>query len=135
MATQDSESAVPISERVRFWEEQDKINRELIPRVIRQHELLTRHIAEHESLHEVVANAVRSAVGAVREEQQREFDGEIARIKAGIEEQVAAAVRSATAEAEERARRARNLAMGLGFVAVLAGLAGMSLGVVALTAG
>ena len=33
MATSNSDS---IAERVRFWEEQDKINQELIPRVIRQ---------------------------------------------------------------------------------------------------
>ena len=34
-----------IAEKVRFWEEQDRINQELIPRVLRQHELL---IASHE---------------------------------------------------------------------------------------
>ena len=62
MSTQGSEDSVPISEKVRFWEEQDKINHELIPRVIRQHELLTRHIGEHESLPEVVASAVHNAV-------------------------------------------------------------------------
>ena len=70
MSTQGSENSVPISERVRFWEEQDKINQELIPRVIRQHELLTRHIGEHESLPEVVASAVKNAVNAVREDQK-----------------------------------------------------------------
>ncbi len=37
-----------IAERVKFWEEQDRINRELIPRVIKGHELLTRHIESHE---------------------------------------------------------------------------------------
>ena len=35
MASSD-EDPVPIGERVRFWEEQDRINQELIPRVIRQ---------------------------------------------------------------------------------------------------
>ena len=29
-----------IGERVKFWQEQDRINRELIPRVIKNHELL-----------------------------------------------------------------------------------------------
>ena len=38
-----------IAEKVRFWEEQDRINRELIPRVIKQHELLTTHIEGHET--------------------------------------------------------------------------------------
>ena len=135
MTTQNPDSTVPISERVKFWGEQDKINKELIPRVIHQHELLTRHIGEHESLPEVVASAVHNAVTTVRTEQKREFDEEVSRINMGVEEQVAAAVRSATAAAEERTRRARNLAIGLGFVAVLAGVAGMSLGVVALFAG
>ena len=31
MSTQGYEDSVPISEKVRFWEEQDKINQELIP--------------------------------------------------------------------------------------------------------
>ncbi len=37
-----------IAERVKFWQEQDRINRELIPRVIRNHELLAKHIESHE---------------------------------------------------------------------------------------
>ena len=37
-----------IAERVKFWEEQDRINRELIPRVIKNHELLAKHIESHE---------------------------------------------------------------------------------------
>ena len=37
-----------IAEKVRFWEEQDRINQELIPRVLKQHEILTAHIASHE---------------------------------------------------------------------------------------
>ena len=38
-----------IAEKVRFWEEQDRINRELIPRVIKQYELLTAHVGGHET--------------------------------------------------------------------------------------
>ena len=63
-----------ISERVRFWEEQDAINQELIPRVIRQHELLTEHIGEHDNLPAVVANAVQQAVAVAREEQQQQYE-------------------------------------------------------------
>ena len=37
-----------ITERVKFWQEQDRINRELIPRVIRNHELLAKHVESHE---------------------------------------------------------------------------------------
>lgn len=36
-----------IADKVRFWEEQDRINQELIPRVLKTHELLTEHIAGH----------------------------------------------------------------------------------------
>ncbi len=36
-----------IGDKVKFWEEQDRINRELIPRVLKQHELLTAHVEHH----------------------------------------------------------------------------------------
>ena len=71
MTTPDS---APIADRVRFWEEQDKINQELIPRVIRQHELLTAHIADHENLPLIAGNAISQALAEVREEQQRYYD-------------------------------------------------------------
>ena len=32
---------VKIAEKVKFWEEQDQINKELIPRVIKNHEMIT----------------------------------------------------------------------------------------------
>ena len=131
MTTQEPESTVPISERVRFWEEQDRINKELIPRVIRQHELLTRHIAEHESLPEVVAKAVHNAVTAAREQQKREFDEEVNRIQSGISRQVDEAIGTAT----ESVRRTRSLVIAMGSVAVLAGVAGLALGAVAVFAG
>ena len=37
-----------IGEKVRFWEEQDRINQELIPRVLKQHELLSAHVENHD---------------------------------------------------------------------------------------
>ena len=40
-----------IAERVKFWQEQDRINRELIPRVIKGHELLTKHVETHDESH------------------------------------------------------------------------------------
>ena len=68
MTTPDS---TPIADRVRFWEEQDKINQELIPRVIRQHELLTAHIADHENLPLIAGNAISEALAHAREEQRQ----------------------------------------------------------------
>ena len=63
---------VGIAERVRFWEEQDRINQELIPRVIRQNELLTGHIADHENLPLAAAEAARQAVSQAQETIERQ---------------------------------------------------------------
>ena len=61
---QSNESAnqetIGIAEKVKFWQEQDKINQELIPRVIRQNDLLTAHIKYHETL-PIIAAAARQA--------------------------------------------------------------------------
>lgn len=66
---ESGETAKPlgIAEKVRFWEEQDRINEVLIPKVIRQHELLTKHIEEHESLHELF----RRELSVAQEKQAR----------------------------------------------------------------
>jgi hypothetical protein len=47
------EAQISIGERVKFWEEQDKINQALIPRVIRQNERLDEHIENHEDPSEI----------------------------------------------------------------------------------
>lgn len=59
-----------IAERVRFWEEQDRINQVLIPRVVRQNELLTKHIAEHDDLSQLIGRVVADALA----EQARQYD-------------------------------------------------------------
>ena len=51
-----------IAERVAFWEEQDRINQELIPRVIQQHGVLAGHIKNHENLQTVAVKMVRETV-------------------------------------------------------------------------
>lgn len=83
----DLPSAPNIAERVKFWEEQDKINQELIPRVIRQNELLTGHIADHENLPLVAGNAIREALAEAREEQRQQHEAEMAELRAESEEQ------------------------------------------------
>ncbi|MBI4339846.1 MAG: hypothetical protein HY680_07815, partial [Chloroflexi bacterium] len=40
---------------VRFWEEQDRINKELIPRVLKLHELFTQHVEHHQAASDVIA--------------------------------------------------------------------------------
>ena len=87
MTTADSEDAVPIADKVRFWEEQDKINQELIPRVIRQHKLLATHIADHGNLPLIAANAISEALTEARQQQQERYEAALAEVKAESEEQ------------------------------------------------
>ena len=70
-----------IGERVRFWEEQDRINQELIPRVIRQNKLLTQHISDHENLPEVAGRAVQQALTEARSDQEKRYAQAIERAK------------------------------------------------------
>ncbi len=99
MTTPDS---TPIVDRVRFWEEQDKINQELIPRVIRQHELLTAHIADHENLPLVAGNAISEALAEAREEQQRHYDAALELAKQELQQQYDAALEAAKQEQQQQ---------------------------------
>ena len=60
-----------IAERVRFWEEQDRINQVLIPRVIRQGELLANHIKEHENLPKLFQAELTKAVSDLKKARDR----------------------------------------------------------------
>ena len=110
MTTSDSDA---IADKVRFWEEQDKINQELIPRVIRQNELLAKHIAEHDDLPEVAGRAISRALAEAGEEWSRQYEAALgvarrelsARAEAKLEkamEQFLAALSEAKAELSER---------------------------------
>ena len=107
MTTPDSP---PIADRVRFWEEQDKINQELIPRVIRQHELLTSHIADHENLPLVAGNAISEALAEARQQQQVQHDAEMAELRAETEEQLRLHATELRAARDERQQQAELLA-------------------------
>lgn len=65
-----------IAEKVRFWEEQDRINQVLIPRVIHLHKLLTDHIKENDNLPEVFRHQLDDAL----EKQSRRFEAERKRL-------------------------------------------------------
>ena len=104
---QSDEDPVPISERVRFWEEQDRINHELIPRVIRQGELISRHVAEHDNLQAIVADAVRQAVTQTLAEQKEIRDAELDAAKAEMRERMSEALR-------QHALKSRNALIGVG---------------------
>ena len=99
MTTPDS---TPIADRVRFWEEQDKINQELIPRVIRQHELLTAHIADHENLPLVAGNAISEALAEAREEQKSHYDAALEVAKQELQQQYDAALEAAKQEQQQQ---------------------------------
>ena len=97
-----------IAERVKFWEEQDKINQELIPRVIRQNELLTSHIADHENLPLIAGNAISEALADARAEQRQQHEAELAEVRAEAEEQSRqhqTELAAARAEREEQSRQ------------------------------
>ena len=110
--TQTSEDAAPISERVRFWEEQDRINQELIPRVIRQGELISQHVSEHENLPATVADAVRSAVSDALDEQRKVYDAALDVAKSEM--------RAQALESERKARAAIYIAAGSAAALVIA---------------
>ena len=94
--------STPISDRVRFWEEQDKINQELIPRVIRQHELLITHIADHENLPLIAGNAISEALAGAREEQQRHYDTALEAARQGLQQQYADTLEAARQEQQQQ---------------------------------
>ena len=86
----EDEGKSSIADKVRFWEEQDKINQELIPRVIRQNELLTKHIAEHDSLPEVAGKAISEALAGAREKQRQQYEAALDAAKRELGEQAQA---------------------------------------------
>ena len=68
------DETIKIAEKVRFWEEQDRINQELIPRVIRQNELLTQHIAEHDNLQQILSDTIQKALAEQAQQYESALD-------------------------------------------------------------
>ena len=96
------EETAPIAERVQFWEEQDRINQELIPRVIRQHELLTHHIGEHEHLPTTLMNALEEGLARGRKEMQEQYDAALESAKEDLTQEM-------ESESHQNRTRVRNL--------------------------
>lgn len=136
-----------IAERVRFWQEQDQINQTLIPRVIRQHELLTGHIEEHENLPQMVARAVAAATGKALAEQKTQYEAALAtqqeqyqaalsaqqeeseaartQQEQSYETKLAQAITQAKKDLEQRAQRMKLILTGLTATAAAGGLGGL----------
>ena len=60
-----------ISDKVKFWEEQDRINTALIPRVLKQHELFTSHIEGHEDTNLIISAMEARMVSTMKVTQRR----------------------------------------------------------------
>ena len=128
--TQSENGETPsIGERVRFWEEQDKINQELIPRVIRQNELLAKHIAEHDSLPELAGTAISQALAEAREERRQQHEAALNAAKKELAEQFQASLDQTLASLRQETRKARNMlvviASGAGAIGVVALIVGL----------
>ena len=86
----DALTEVPkIAEKVRFWEEQDRINKELIPRVIKLHELFTQHVEGHQD----VASAIAVVEARLAKRQKRIFALASAALVVGVVSLVLSLVR------------------------------------------
>lgn len=76
-----------IAKRVRFWEEQERINQVLVPKVIRQHELLTKHIEEHDNLHERFRREISTALEKLQKRACEHEEDLRRRLSAAVEKQ------------------------------------------------
>ena len=112
----DTQQSPDIAEKVRFWEEQDRINQTLIPRVIRQHELLTKHIEEHDNLPELFGRQLADALA----EQSRRFEKERRESLDNQSELFRRELRAALDEQSRRVRLLRWLVTGAFLVSLMA---------------
>ena len=137
---------VSIAEKVQFWQEQDRINQELIPRVIRQSELLAQHVGEHENLPLLAAQAVSNALKEAREEtaalleaakaerqeQNRQHEAERNKLVQEAQTERGAQARQHQAQLaglKTKADQMRNLAIGASAVATVTGITAIILAI------
>lgn len=100
----------PIAERVRFWEEQDRINQTLIPRVIRQNELLAKHIAEHDDLPQLIGRVISDALAEQATQYETALEKASAEMKASYDEALIRAKEQQDQEYEKAVDRVREQA-------------------------
>ena len=96
-----------IADKVRFWEEQDRINKELIPRVLKQHELLAAHVEHADPEARAQVRTMEERIAA----QIRTLEENTASRTGTLEESVAAQMRTLeenTASRQGRSKRARS---------------------------
>ncbi len=103
-AESEMQDTPKIGEKVRFWEEQDRINQELIPRVIKQHELFTAHVQGHEDMqvHVAALNArISEALDEAVKQAVAASDEKIAALDAQVSEAVEEARKQAVDESNK----------------------------------
>ncbi len=71
---------VEIAEKIRFWQEQDRINQELIPRFIKQSRLLDAHLKQHEDLVAITVQAVHRALAETESHNSRMLEETVERL-------------------------------------------------------
>lgn len=115
-----AEAPAPLAEKVRFWQEQDRINRALVPRLLAMHERLVQIGRTLEGTADRLA-AVEAEVDAVREAlDQTVTAADLARTVTALEGRVD---REAELRAEiEALRRSARLSRRVGLAALLLAL-------------
>ena len=113
-----------IGEKVRFWEEQDRINQELIPRVIRQSELLTQHIAEHDNLQQILSDTIQKALSEQAQQYEAALDTAQKQLNETHEQITQKALSEQVENLRQEARQTRNrltvIAAGSAIIAIAA---------------
>lgn len=113
-----------IEEKVRFWEEQDRINQELIPRVIRQNELLTQHIAEHDNLQQIFSDTMQKALSEQAQKYESALDTAQKQLNETHEQITQKAMSEQVENLRQEARQTRNrltaIAAGSAIMAITA---------------
>lgn len=122
---QDGDAERPsIGEKVRFWEEQDRINQELIPRVIRQNELLTQHIAEHDNLQQILSDTMQKALSEQAQQYESALDTAQKQLNETHEQITQKALSEQVENLRQEARQTRNrlttIAAGSAIIAIAA---------------
>ncbi len=126
----DAES-VQIAEKVRFWEEQDKINQELIPRVIRQNELLSQHIAEHDNLQQILSDTIQQALAEQAQQHEAALDVAQKQLNRTHAEITQEAMTKALETLHREARQTRNRLTAITVISVAVAIAALMFAILA----
>ena len=93
-----------IAEKVRFWEEQDKINQALIPRVKELHEIVTDLHKRTANISSQIAEAEARVLQKVQEESEQRFK----QVQSQIAEAEARVLQKAQEESEQRFKQVQS---------------------------